>query len=77
MKPVMTPTTPLEAGVEMFERGQRQSLFAQKAEISRPRSEATEFPETDFEDDDDDDGSSFEEDYSPKGSFESVRSANF
>ncbi|KAJ9626416.1 hypothetical protein H2203_004048 [Taxawa tesnikishii (nom. ined.)] len=60
----MAPITPLEAPVEMFERGKRQSLF----DASRPLSQATEIFDTDFEDD----NSDFEEDSdnSPKGSFE-------
>jgi hypothetical protein len=63
----MTPITPLEPGVEMFQRAKSQSFFFQpRTEGPRPISEATEF-DTDFEDD----SSDFEED-SPKYSFDSV-----
>lgn len=63
----MTPITPLETSVEMFQRGAKtQSFFAPRTERPRPLSEATEMYDTDFEDD----SSEFEED-SPKYSFES------
>lgn len=66
MPAIMTPITPLEAGGEMFQRGKTQSLFVARTPTARPLSEATEIFDTDFED-----GSEFEEEYSPKGSFES------
>ncbi|KAF2759399.1 hypothetical protein EJ05DRAFT_485418 [Pseudovirgaria hyperparasitica] len=60
----MTPITPLESGVEMFQKGQMQTLFPQRASGStafaqrqsrssqpRPVSEATEIFDTDLEDD--------------------------
>jgi len=69
MQAIMTPITPLEAGGEMFQRGKTPSMFEARTSTARPLSEATEFLDTDFED-----GSEFEgeDDYSPKGSFESV-----
>ncbi|KAF1998092.1 hypothetical protein P154DRAFT_547119 [Amniculicola lignicola CBS 123094] len=71
----MTPITPLEPGVEMFERGKRQSLFistvSARASLERPLSYASEF--TDFEVDFDDDSSEFEE-YSLGSSNENRRS---
>lgn len=64
----MTPVTPLEPGVEMFERSKTESFFfPPRTGSSRPLSEATEIFDTDFEDE----SSVFEED-SPKYSFESV-----
>ncbi|OCL07413.1 hypothetical protein AOQ84DRAFT_341889 [Glonium stellatum] len=66
----MTPITPLESGVEMFQRGKLQPFFAARTGSARPLSEATEIYDTDFEDD----SSEFEEDYSPKYSFNSNES---
>ncbi|TKA66689.1 hypothetical protein B0A49_08504 [Cryomyces minteri] len=65
----MTPLTPLEAGVEMFQKGKLQSFFNASNEAPKPLSTATETYDTDFEDD----SSEFEE-YeldSPKGSYDS------
>ncbi|KAF2090801.1 hypothetical protein K490DRAFT_34876, partial [Saccharata proteae CBS 121410] len=63
----MTPMTPLQAGVEMFQRGKLQPFFAPRSHKARPVSEAvTEIFDTDFEDD----SSEFEE-ASPKYSFDS------
>ena len=64
----MTPITPLESGVEMFQKGKLQPFFAARTGSTRPISEATEIYDTDFEDD----SSEFEEDYSHKYSFNSV-----
>ncbi|KAK8237367.1 SAM and PH domain-containing protein [Phyllosticta capitalensis] len=54
---VQTPTTPLESGVEMFQRGKLQPFFTMRSEKPRPVSEATEIFDTEFEDD----SSEFEE----------------
>lgn len=66
----MTPITPLEPGVEMFQRGKLQPFLSARTVGLRPQSEATVF-DSDIEDD----SSEFEED-SPKYSFESVSIAN-
>lgn len=65
MPAIMDPITPLEAGGEMFQRGKTQSFLDTRTSAGRPLSSATD---TDFEDD----SSEFEEEYSPKGSFETV-----
>ncbi|KAF1815871.1 hypothetical protein P152DRAFT_200350 [Eremomyces bilateralis CBS 781.70] len=63
----VTPITPLEAGVEMFQRGKPQSVFIPAKERSaRPLSECTEIFDTEVEDDQ----SAFEED-SEQESFQS------
>ncbi|KAK4546160.1 hypothetical protein LTR36_002297 [Oleoguttula mirabilis] len=59
----MDPVTPLEAGGEMFQRTKTQSYLEARTSARRPLSGATD---TDFEDE----GSDFEEEYSPKSSFE-------
>ncbi|KAF2456627.1 hypothetical protein BDY21DRAFT_286899 [Lineolata rhizophorae] len=63
----MTPITPLEPGVEMFQSRKYQPLIQPRTTAPRPLSEATEIFDTDL---DGDDSSEFEED-SPKYSFES------
>lgn len=71
MPVVATPTTPLEAGGEMFERS-KTPFFQTRSSTARPLSEATETTEmfdTDFEDE------SEAGDVSPKPSFDSVRRA--
>jgi hypothetical protein len=71
MQAINSPMTPLEAGGEMFERAKTQSFLPARTSVARPLSEATEIFDTDFEDE-----SEFEEEdveeYSPKGSFETV-----
>ncbi|KAK7532247.1 SAM and PH domain-containing protein [Phyllosticta citribraziliensis] len=66
---VQTPITPLESGVEMFQRGKLQPFFAMRSDKPRPVSEATEIFDTDFEDD----SSEFEEE-SQKYGYESSES---
>ncbi|KAK7511076.1 SAM and PH domain-containing protein [Phyllosticta citriasiana] len=66
---VQTPITPLEPGVEMFQRGKLQPFFAMRSDKPRPVSEATEIFDTEFEDD----SSEFEED-SQKYGYESSES---
>ena len=68
MPAIMDPITPLEAGGEMFQRAKTPSFLEPRSMSARPPSEATEMFDTDFEDD----SSAFEEEYSPKGSFETV-----
>ena len=71
MPVVATPTTPLEAGGEMFERSKTPFLPARSSNV-RPLSEATETTEmfdTDFEDESEAGG------ISPKPSFDSVNRA--
>ncbi|KAK8158827.1 hypothetical protein BKA80DRAFT_291001 [Phyllosticta citrichinensis] len=67
MQEVQTPITPLEPGVEMFQRGKLQPVFAMRSDKPRPVSEATEIFDTDFEDD----SSEFEEE-SQKHGYEST-----
>lgn len=55
----------------MSQRTKIQSFLEPRASAARPLSEATEIFDTDFEDD----GSEFEDEYSPKGSFETVFSS--
>ncbi|KAK8177213.1 SAM and PH domain-containing protein [Phyllosticta citrichinensis] len=69
MQEVQTPITPLEPGVEMFQRGKLQPVFAMRSDKPRPVSEATEIFDTDFEDD----SSEFEEE-SQKHGYESSES---
>ena len=69
----LSPITPLEAGVEMFQRAKTQSFLAPRTSYTdRPVSEATEFLDTDIDDGSHSaDESEFEED-SPRDSFNSV-----
>lgn len=68
MPAIMETNTPREASGQMFQqRTKTQSFPKARTSAARPLSEATEFLDTDFEDD----SSEFEE-YSPKGSFETV-----
>ena len=67
MPVITTPITPLEARGDMFQRAKTQSFIQARSSTVRPLSEATEIHDSDFED-----HSSFEDDYSPKSSFESV-----
>ncbi|KAJ9668788.1 hypothetical protein H2201_001033 [Coniosporium apollinis] len=67
----MTPITPLESGVEMFQKGKLQPFFTARQDKPRPVSEVTQIFDTDFEDDESE--SEFEED-SPKYSFDSYES---
>ncbi|KAF2842692.1 hypothetical protein M501DRAFT_965285 [Patellaria atrata CBS 101060] len=53
LQQAMTPITPLEPGVEMFQR-KLQPFLAARTSTSRPLSEATEIFDTDFEDSDPD-----------------------
>ena len=66
MPVIATPVTPLEAGGEMFQRAKAQSFFQARTSIARPKSEATDMYDTEFEDESD------FEDASAKRSFESV-----
>lgn len=66
-KPVMTPTTPFQAGGDVFTHAKMSSLMPPRSQSARPASGTTEILETDFEDDE----SEFEE-YSAKSSFDSV-----
>lgn len=73
----MTPTTPLEAGGEMFTRAKAQSLLLPRTSLARPVSEATQIFDTDGEDESDFEESTELQDEayqppSPKGSFQSV-----
>lgn len=65
MQAIGIPRTPFEANFDMLQRAKTRSC-TEGGSIPRPLSQATETFETDFEDESD-----FEE-YSPKGSFESV-----
>ncbi|KAF1987758.1 hypothetical protein K402DRAFT_353366 [Aulographum hederae CBS 113979] len=67
-----TPITPLEPGVEMFQRGKTDSLlFVPRTDKPRPVSEVTEMYDTDFEDDNLDDGSSEFEEFAANYEFNS------
>ena len=73
----MTPTTPLEAGGEMFSRAKTQSIFLPRTSTARPLSEATEIFDTDmsgsdFEDEEEEEVDEVRQPPSPKGSFDSV-----
>jgi hypothetical protein len=68
MSQVYVPAASRPSGVEMFQKGNVQSVFAQ---TSRPMSQATEIYDTDFEDD----MSDFEE-YEGRRSEESVSRGN-
>ena len=65
---IMDSVSPLEAGREVFQRSKTPSSLQPRNIIPRPMSEATEMFDTDFEDD----SSDFEEEWSPKASFETV-----
>ncbi|KAF2767409.1 hypothetical protein EJ03DRAFT_376122 [Teratosphaeria nubilosa] len=63
MQAITRSTTPPEGG-EVFEYAKAQSFLLPRSSTTRPLSQATEIFDTEFED------SEFEEEYSPKGSFE-------
>lgn len=67
----ITPRSPMEDGAEMFQSTKTQSFFEQIRSSSVPPPQTTDEFDTDFEDDSVL-GSDFEDDYSPKRSFESV-----
>lgn len=71
MQAITDPVTPLEAGGEMFERASKtQSFLFPRSSLAWPLPAHADLSDTDFEDD----GSvSDDDDYSPKGSFETVR----
>ena len=77
LQQTLTPVTPLEAGVEMFQRSKGQQFLNARTSFVRPMSEATEFLDTDEESEvESDEESAFEED-SPRDSFNSVCMIDF
>jgi hypothetical protein len=75
----MTPVTPLDSRMEMFQRGRPQDAFFNMKALAprtnpprkeRPLSDATEMFDTDFEDDDSD--IDIDEENSPRLSLNSV-----
>lgn len=67
MAPAMESTTTFETPDAALRRAKTPAKFEARVPTVRPLSEATEMFDIEY-----DEGSEFEEDYSPKGSFDSV-----
>ena len=68
MLAIMNAVTSVQASGDVLQQSKTQSFLTLRTSAERPLSEATEIFDTDFEDD----SSDFEEQYSYKGSFETV-----
>ena len=72
MPAVTTSAAPLRAGRDNLQQVKTSPYLQARTLRARPLSEATEILDTDIEDESEFEGSEFEEDPSPKRSFESV-----